>query len=592
MAELSNAPKKTVTVTIDGIITQVERGTPILKVAERLGINIPTLCYYEHVEPYAACRICSVEMHRGKRSRMVTACNYPAEEGIVIFTNTDRVRRARKVNVELLLARCSKVPVLQDLAKDLGVDISRFGTGEEECILCGLCVRTCAEVVGAHAITFAGRGIDREVATPFHIDSEACIACGACAYVCPTGYIKVEDYKGRKIVHSELSLGPSTPIYVPTLQSVPNVPVIDKETCIHFKTGKCKICAKVCESRAIDHEMKDKSVEIEVGTAILTTGFKPFDPSILNQYGYGKYDNVLTSLEFERLNCAAGVTGGKVLMTNGQAPKSIALLHCIGSRDKQNHEYCSRVCCMYALKFAHLVKEKTNAEVYDLYLDLRCFGKGYEEFYHRLLEEDVRFIRGKAAEVSDFAIHQSEQKKLIVRVEDTLLGMVRRIPVDMVVLCTALEAANDAKEVAHLFSISQGKDKFFIEKHPKLAPVATNTDGVFVAGACQGPKDIPDTVAQGQAAASSVLSLIMRGKAEVESAVSVIDSDLCSGCKICINMCPYTAIVFNDTKKIAEINEALCKGCGTCAAACPSGAITAKHFSNKQIMAEIEGVLL
>ncbi len=581
-----------VSFTIDGHQVKAEKGTPIIQVAAKLGINIPALCTYEHMEPYGACRVCVAELRRGNRSRLVTTCNYPASEGIEILTNTPRVLRARKLNLEFLLAQNANVPIIQDIAKQHGVTESRFGKENNGCILCGLCVRMCAEVVGAHALTFANAGVNREVTVPFNKDSDACIACGACAFVCPTGYIKVEDYKNRQIVHSELNLGPTTPIYVPTLQSVPNVPVIDKETCIHFKTGKCKICAKVCESRAIDHSMKDKTVEIEVGTAIVTTGFKPFDPSVMTQYGYGRYDNVLTSLEFERLNCASGPTGGKVLMTNGQAPKSIALLHCIGSRDKNYHEYCSRVCCMYALKFAHLVKEKTNAEVYDLYLDLRCFGKGYEEFYHRLLEEDVRFIRGKGAEVTDFAINQSEQRKLVVRVEDTLLGIVRRIPVDMVVLCTALEAAKDAKEVAHLFSISQGKDRFFIEKHPKLAPVATNTDGVFVAGACQGPKDIPDTVAQGQAAASSVLSMIMKGKAEVESAVSVIDSDLCSGCKICIGMCPYTAIVFNDTKKVAEINEALCKGCGTCTAACPSGAISAKHFSNKQIMAEIEGVLI
>ncbi|MCX7920288.1 MAG: 4Fe-4S binding protein [bacterium] len=586
------SPLTTVNFTINGIQVKAEKGTPLIQSASKLGIPIPALCTYEHMEPYGACRLCVVELHRGNRSRLVTACNYPASEGIAIVTDSPRVQRARKMNLEFLLGQNANVPVIQDLAKQYGITESRFGKEPGGCILCGLCVRICDEVVGAHALTFAHTGCNREVAVPFNKESDACIACGACAFVCPTGYIKVEDYKNRKIVHSELTLGPKTPIYVPTLQSVPNVPVIDKESCIHFKTGKCKICAKICESRAIDHTMQDKTVEIEVGTAIIATGFKPFDPSVLTQYGYGKYDNVLTALEFERLNCAAGPTGGKVLMTNGEPPKSIAILHCIGSRDKQYNEYCSRVCCMYALKFAHLVKEKTNAEVYDLYLDLRCFGKGYEEFYHRLLEEDVRFIRGKGAEVSDFAIYPGEKGKLIVRVEDTLLGLVRRIPVDMVVLCTALEAAENAKEIARMFSISQGKDRFFIEKHPKLGPVATNTDGIFIAGVCQGPKDIPDTVAQGSAAAAAVLSLIMKGSAEIESAVSVIDPDLCSGCKICNELCPYAAILFNADKKISEINEALCKGCGTCAAACPSGAITARHFTTKQIMSEIEGVLL
>jgi heterodisulfide reductase subunit A len=583
-----------VKVNIDGKEILVEPGTTILKTAQVLGIKIPTLCYSPMIEEYAVCRVCSVETVRRKRHRIVTACNYPITDEMDVYTNNERVKFIRKYVLELLLSQAPKAESVRQLAAEYGVTETRFPIIDpnQDCILCGLCVRVCEEIVGVSALGFSSRGVTREVTTPFDKESETCIVCGACAYVCPTGAIVMEDARSRKVYHDELLLGPRTPIYVPTLQSVPNAPVIDKESCIHFKTGECKVCETVCEPKAINHDMTDTTVEVEVGTAIITTGFKSFDPSVLKQYGYGRYKNVLTALEFERLNCAAGATSGKVLMENGEPPKSIAILHCIGSRDKNYNEYCSRVCCMYALKFAHLVKEKTNAEVYDLYLDLRCFGKGYEEFYHRLLEEDVRFIRGKAAEVSDFAIYDGEKGKLLVRVEDTLIGVVRRIPVDMVILCTALEARDDAKEIARLFSISQGKDRFFIEKHPKLAPVATNTDGIFVAGACQSPKDIPDTVAQGSAAAAAVLSLIMKGTAEIESAISVIDVDLCSGCKVCNELCPYTAITFNSDKKISEINEALCKGCGTCAAACPSGAITARHFTSKQIMSEIEGVLL
>lgn len=248
---------------------------------------------------------------------------------------------------------------------------------------------------------------------------------------------------------------------------------------------------------------------------------------------------------------------------------------------------------MYSLKFSHLVGEKIpGAKIYQLYIDLRCFGKGYEEFYNRLQEEGVNFIRGRAAEITDLAEAPEEQGKLVVLCEDTLVGRQRRIPVDMVVLSTALEARADAGEVAKLFSISRSKDGFFMEKHPKLDPVATTTDGVFVAGCSQGPKDIPDTVAQASAAAARVMAMIDKGSVAVEAATSFIESEFCSGCKTCIVLCPYNAISFDEEKKVSVINEALCKGCGTCAAACPSGAIISKHFTAEQIMAQLEGVLV
>jgi len=246
---------------------------------------------------------------------------------------------------------------------------------------------------------------------------------------------------------------------------------------------------------------------------------------------------------------------------------------------------------MYSLKYAHLIKEKTDADVYQMYIDMRCFGKGYEEFYERLSEEGVNFIRGKVAEVTENTAGEGEGK-LIVSCEDTLLGSIIKVPVDMVILSVALEAQPDAENVARLFNISQGADGFFLEKHPKLDPVATTTDGVFVVGCCQGPKDIPDTVAQASAAAARVLAMISKGSVEIEAATAVIDEELCSGCKICNSLCPYNAISFDEEKKVSRVNEALCKACGVCVAACPSVAIIGKHFTNKQIMAEIEGVLV
>ncbi|MCK4236984.1 MAG: CoB--CoM heterodisulfide reductase iron-sulfur subunit A family protein [Candidatus Krumholzibacteria bacterium] len=419
-----------------------------------------------------------------------------------------------------------------------------------------------------------------------YVDADLCNGCGTCWEKCPGTRV---PRKGS--VHEKLSLGPTSAIYMPFMQAVPALPVIDTEACLYFQKDKCRICEQVCEREAINYEMKDTLEEFEVGNIIVTAGFQTFDPSVIKRYGYGRFPNVMTALEFEIMNCASGSTGGSILMADGREPKSIGIVHCVGSRDKHYHEYCSRVCCMYALKYAHLIKEKINAEVYEFYIDLRCFGKGYEEFYDRLLGEDIRFVRGKVGEITNVPIHPGEEGKLVIRVEDTLLGAVRRVPVDMVVLCTALEATEDLPDVANMCNVSTGKDGFIIEKHPKLGPVATATDGVFIAGACQSPKDIPDTVAQASAASSAVLSMITREKVEIEAATAEIDEEKCSGCRICNNLCPYLAIKFDEEKEISVVNEALCKGCGTCVAACPSNAIKAKHFSDKQIIAEIEGIL-
>ncbi|HEX78131.1 MAG TPA: FAD-dependent oxidoreductase [Dehalococcoidia bacterium] len=357
--------------------------------------------------------------------------------------------------------------------------------------------------------------------------------------------------------------------------------------------SECLECVKLCEAGAIDHEMQDEFVEVEVGNIIVATGFQQFDPSVIHQYGYGRYDNVITGLQFERMSNASGPTGGKVVLADGREPRSVAILHCVGSRDQNYHKYCSRVCCMYSLKYSHLLREKVpQADIYQLYIDLRCFGKGYEEFYNRLQEEGVNFVRGRAAEVTDLAETPDEKGRLIVICEDTLIGRQRRIPVDMVILSAALEPCPDADQVARTFSLSRSADGFFLEKHPKLDPVATMTDGVFVAGCCQGPKDIPDTVAQASAAAARALATISKGRVEIEAATAVIDEKLCAGCKICNGLCPYNAISFDAERGVSSINEAMCKGCGACVAACPSGAIIGKHFTTEQIMTEIEGVLV
>jgi len=344
--------------------------------------------------------------------------------------------------------------------------------------------------------------------------------------------------------------------------------------------------------------VKAEEIEVKVGSIIIATGYDLMDPTPMKQFGYGSYPNVFTSLEFERLSNATGPTGGKILIRDEKGeltktPASVAILHCIGSRDVNYHQYCSRVCCMYALKYTHLIKEKVGHDtvVYDFYIDQRCYGKGYEEFYKRCQEEGTNFIRGKVAEITDRATKPEEEGKLIAIAEDTLLGRVLRVPVDMVVLCSAIEARRDANEVGRIFGVNLGSDGFFLEEHPKLGPLNTATDGVFLAGACQSPKDIPDSVAQASGAASKALSLATRGIIQVPSTISWIDPDVCAGCQVCIGLCPYSAIEFDERRGVSVVNEAVCKGCGSCSGFCPSGAAQVKHFKKKQIFAEFDGIM-
>jgi heterodisulfide reductase subunit A len=373
---------------------------------------------------------------------------------------------------------------------------------------------------------------------------------------------------------------------------VPRIPVIDTESCIWFERQKCRACEKLCPTDAIAFDQQDEIIEVNVGNIIIATGWKPFDCKTIPQYGYGRLANVYTSLEFERLCNAAGPTNGKIVLRDGKTePKSIAIIHCVGSRDTRHNPYCSGICCMASLKFGHLVLEKTQAQVYSFYIDMRTNQKNYEEFYQRLLGEGMHFIRGKVSEVTDASRLPSEQGKLIVQCEDTLIGKQQRFPVDMVVLMGALEPQADAREMGLKCGISCSMDGWYTERHPKLDPVATMTDGIFVAGVCQGPKDIPASVAQGAAAAARVCGMITKGKVMIEPVVATINEAACSGCKICNNMCPYNAIEFFEDRGVSHVITALCKGCGTCVSACPAGVITGAHFNNQQIGAEIEGAL-
>jgi heterodisulfide reductase subunit A len=417
-----------------------------------------------------------------------------------------------------------------------------------------------------------------------YVNIDDCTGCGICVEKCP-----------KKVIDSEfeVGIGYRKAVYTPFAQAVPKYPVVDYDNCIYFEKGTCKACEKFCPTNAIDFEQEDELITLAVGNIILATGYDLFDARRIPQYGYGRLANVFTSLEFERMANAAGPTEGAIVLRDGRTvPESVGIVHCVGSRDRNYNEYCSAICCMQSLKFAHLVDERTGATVYNFYIDIRTPGKAFDEFYQRVLEEGTLFVRGKVAEVTDAARLPGEEGKIIVQVEDTLAGKQRRIPLDMVILSSALEPRRDADDVARQFGISCSTAGWFTEKHPKLDPVATMTEGLFVAGCATGPKDIPASVAQGSAAAARVVSYIEQGELSLEPVRASVAAEMCSGCKICNDLCPFNAITFEEELKVTEINEALCQGCGTCVAACPAGAISGTGFSNEQVIAQIEGLLM
>ena len=413
---------------------------------------------------------------------------------------------------------------------------------------------------------------------------DLCTGCGICQEKCP-----------KKVIDDvyEAGLGYRKAVYTPFPQAVPKYPVMDVPNCTYFEKGTCKACEKFCPTNAIDFKQQDEILTLQVGAIVLATGYDLFDARRVTNYGYGRLPNVFTSLEFERLSNAAGPTNGNIVLRDGKTtPKAVGIVHCVGSRDRNFNNYCSVICCMQGLKFAHLVHERTGAIVYNFYIDMRTAYKAYDEFYQRVLDEGTLFVRGKVAEITDVPRRPDEDGHLIVQVEDTLAGKQRRIPVDMVILSTGLQPRYDAKETAKRFGLSCSSDGWFIEKHPKLDPISTMTEGIYIAGCVQGPKDIPSSVAQGAAAAARVLGKIQQKEIAIEPVRASVNQDQCSGCRICNTLCPYNAISFVEERGVSQVNAALCQGCGTCVAACPAGAISGTAFSNDQILSQIEGLLL
>lgn len=492
---------------IDGRQVEVEEGKTILEAAEAAGITIPTLCYHKALLPHGACRLCVVEIEG--RPRLAASCAYPVEEGIEVKTASPRVLKARKLTMELLLLRCPDVPKLKELAEQIGVDeavLNRFRPDDEKCILCGLCARVCRERMGVGAIDFVNRGYKRKVSPPFGEFSPICVTCGACEVVCPTGAINLAEItknKPRPIGSDyDVGLAQRPSIYIPFPQAIPKVAVIDRNTCMHFLKEVCKSCENFCDAKAIRYDQEDELIDLDVGAVILAPGYELFDPDLKKELGYGRYLNVISSLQFERILSASGPYMGKVVRPSDQMPpRKIAFIQCVGSRDTERN-YCSTVCCMYATKEAIIAKEhEPELECHIFFIDMRAFGKGFEAYYERAKELGVKYTRCLPSSIKEvpgtknLRIHHQKDDGEFISEE-----------FDMVVLSTGLRPLADANNLAEKFGIQL--DGYGFAATHSLSPAESSKPGIYVCGPFTGPKDIPETVMEASCAGSKAMVLL------------------------------------------------------------------------------------
>ncbi len=426
-----------------------------------------------------------------------------------------------------------------------------------------------------------------------YVKEDICTGCGACVEKCP-----------MKKVPNEFNLGMDnrSAIYIPFAQAVPKVATIDPNACNMLKNGKCGLCARVCAAGAIDYTQKDEYINEKYGAIVVATGFNPISMEKFDEFSYNQSKDVITSLEFERLTNAAGPTAGHLERpSDGKSPKTIVFVQCVGSRcdacAEKGKEYCSKICCMYTAKHAMLTRDKyPDTEVYVFYIDVRTPGKNFDEFYRRAVEEyGVKYVKGMVGKVTP------EGDKLKVQASDLISNKQLHIDADLVVLAAAIEPDKSARPLATMLTASMDTNDFFTEAHPKLRPVESPTAGVFLSGACQGPKDIPETVSQAGAAASKVIGLLVKDKLKGNPCVAGSNELMCNGCSSCERVCPYGAITYEDkefrmpdrtikTRRVAVVNPAVCQGCGACTVACPSGAMDLNGFKSNQIMAEVDAI--
>jgi heterodisulfide reductase subunit A len=493
--------------TINGIEHEFPEGKTLLECIENVGLKVPTLCHHKALRPYGACRLCLVEISQNGRSKVETSCTYPAQNNLTIQTDSERVLKARKAMIELQLALCPDSKTIQQIAEEYGVKETRLRKKNEDCFLCGLCVRMCEERMGINAIGFAFRGSKRLVGPPFDAHSDVCQVCGTCAFICPTERIKLDEISKNEAVpildeYNE-RLNTRSAAYISYPQAVPNKAAIDDRYCVHMLKEECKICEVVCEADAINYEQEEEKIKLDVGAVVLSPGFELFDARAKEDLGYGQYPNVVSSIEFERIMSTTGPHLGHILRpSDDKEPKRIGFIQCVGSRDC-DRDYCSSVCCMYATKEAIIAKEHISGELQcDIFfMDLRAYSKGFDEYYQKGKELGIEYIRCRPPAIEEIP----ETNNLIVTYIDEKDQKVTR-EYDMVVLSVGMDPPKNVKEISEKFGIELNEYNFC--KTETFTPVESTREGVFVAGPFTEPKDIPETIMQASGASAKVLSLL------------------------------------------------------------------------------------
>ncbi|MEE9501448.1 MAG: FAD-dependent oxidoreductase, partial [Candidatus Aminicenantaceae bacterium] len=493
--------------TINGNEHEFPEGKTLLECIEDVGLKVPTLCHHKALRPYGACRLCLVEISQNGRSKIETSCTYPAQDNLTIQTDSERVIKVRKAMIELQLALCPDSKTIQQIAEEYGVKETRLRKKNEDCFLCGLCVRMCEERMGINAIGFTNRGSRREVGPPFDKHSDVCQVCGTCAYICPTERIKLEDISKNEAVpildeYNE-RLNTRSAAYISYPQAVPNKAAIDDRYCVYTLKGECKICQEVCEADAIKFEQEEKQIKLNVGAVVLSPGFELFDVQSKEDLGYGHYPNVVTSIEFERIMSTTGPHLGHILRpSDDKEPQNIAFIQCVGSRDCER-DYCSSVCCMYATKEAIIAKEHASGDLQcDIFfMDLRAYSKGFDEYYQKGKELGIEYIRCRPPVIEEIP----ETKNLVVTyIDEKDLKVMREY--DIIVLSVGMDPPKNVKEISEKFGIELNEYNFC--KTDTFTPVESTREGVYVAGPFTEPKDIPETIMQASGASAKVLSLL------------------------------------------------------------------------------------